>query len=88
MGGISFAEVEFDSPTIGDIPGRYALTSIPTLMAFNRQEAQLETRLTNVNELKDRTFLRLWITNEAILAGSGGNGGRVSSFGAMFGVKG
>ena len=71
-GGVSFAEVEFDSPTIGEVAGRYAITSMPTLLAFSRQEAQMETRLTDVNEMRDREFLRLWITQEAMRGGVGG----------------
>ena len=85
-GGVSFVEVEFDSPTIGEVAGRFAITSIPTLMAFSRQEAQLETRVTNVHEMKDKDFLRLWIANEAMRGGSGGKGGGSGFLGGIFGV--
>ena len=54
-------------------------------MAFSRQEAQLETRLTNVDELKDKELLQLWIANEAMRGDSGGKGGGL--FGGLFGLK-
>ena len=61
------------------------ITSIPTLLAFSRQEAQLQTKLTNVEEMKDKDFLRLWMEDEAMRGGSGGKGGGL--FGGLFGVK-
>ncbi|KAF6229386.1 hypothetical protein HO133_007502 [Letharia lupina] len=70
-GGVGYAEIEFDSPTLGDVAGR-------------RQEAQLQTRLTNVEEMKDKDFLRLWIEDEAIRGESGGKGGGL--FGGLFGL--
>ena len=77
--------MEFDSPTIGEVAGRYAITSIPTLMAFSRQEAQLEDRLTDVNEMKDKEFLRLWITQEAMRGGPWIKGG--GFIGDLFGYR-
>ncbi len=62
------------------------VTSIPTLLAFSRQEAQLQTRLTSVDEMKDREFLRLWIEDEAMRGGSGGQGGGSGLFGGLFGL--
>ena len=61
------------------------ITSIPTMLAFSRQEAQLQTRLTNVEEIKDKDLLRLWIEDEAIRGASGGQGGGL--FGGLFGIK-
>ena len=61
------------------------ITSIPTMLAFSRQEAQLQTRLTNVDEMKDKELLRLWIEDEAIRGASGGKGGGL--FGGLFGIK-
>lgn len=84
-GGVSFAEVEFDSPTIGEVAGRYAITSLPTLMAFSRQEAQLQTRVTDMNEMKDKEFLRRWIADEARRGGKGGQGGGSGFLGGIFG---
>ena len=72
-GGLAYAEVEFDSPTIGPLARRYAITGIPTLLAFTRGEPQLETRLTDVNEMKDPEMLKLWVLQEA-LKGLGGRG--------------
>ena len=82
-GGVAYAEVEFDSPTVGPLARRYAITGIPTLLSFNRGEAQLDTRLTDVNEMKDPELLRLWILQEA-LKGLGGPGR--GYFGTMFKV--
>ena len=61
------------------------ISSIPTMLAFSRQEAQLETRLTSVEEMKDKDFLRLWIEDEAMRGASGGKGGGL--FGGLFGLK-
>ena len=44
----------------------------------------METKITSVNEMKDREFLRLWIEIEARRGGSGGSG----LFGGMFGIGG
>src|SRR6201996_5115759 len=41
QGGVSFVEVEMDSPDMGGMAGigmRYGINSIPTLLAFDRQE--------------------------------------------------
>ena len=48
---------------------------MPTLLAFDRQEAQLETRVTDVEKLKNREFLINWIETEAKRHGGGGAGG-------------
>lgn len=62
---------------------------MPTLLSFSRQEAQLETKVTSVEEMKDREFLRLWIQNEANRGGAGGaGGGKGGLFGGMFGLGG
>ncbi|KAL2356780.1 hypothetical protein BJ546DRAFT_1059326 [Cryomyces antarcticus] len=74
-GGIGYAEVELDAPTIGDLPMRYMITSMPTLLAFDRQEAQIDTKVINVESLKDRKFLIEWLEKEAKRRGSGGAGG-------------
>jgi hypothetical protein len=58
------------------------INSIPTLLAFSRQEAQLETRVTSVEKLKDRDFLLDWLRTEARRGGAGGAGG--SLFGSLF----
>ena len=60
---------------------------MPTLLSFSRQEAQLGTKVTSVDEMKDREFLRLWIQDEAQRGGAGGaGGGNGGLFGGLFGV--
>ncbi|MCJ1405764.1 hypothetical protein MMC11_008994 [Xylographa trunciseda] len=85
-GGVGFAEVEMDAPDCEaeDVGGLYAITSIPTLMAFSRGEPQQLTKLTDTAELQDREFLTLWIENEARRGGAGGAGG--GFFGGIFGL--
>ena len=46
---------------------------------------QLQTRLINVEEMKDKNFLRLWIEGEAMRGEGGGKGGGL--FGGLFGLK-
>lgn len=78
-GGVSFVEVEMDSPDLGGLAGigmRYGINSIPTMLAFDRQEPQLETKVWKLEELKDREFLTKWIEKEAARQGEGGAGGR------------
>lgn len=48
---------------------------MPTLLAFDRQEAQLETKLIKVDDMKNKQFLIDWIETEAKRHGSGGGGG-------------
>lgn len=78
-GGVSFVEVEMDSPDLGGLAGigmRYGINSIPTLLAFDRQEPQLETKVYKLDELKNKEFLTKWIEKEAARHGEGGSGGR------------
>ena len=85
QGGLSFVEVEMDSPDLGGLAGigtRYGINSIPTLLAFDRQEPQLETKVYKLDELKSREFLTKWIEKEAARHGEGGAGG---SFFGLFG---
>ncbi|MCJ1471312.1 hypothetical protein MMC07_009960, partial [Pseudocyphellaria aurata] len=85
-GGVGFAEVEVDAPGMGDLGGEYFINSMPSLLSFSRQEAQLESKITSVDEMKDREFLTLWIQNEAKRGGAGGAGGGGGLFGGMFGL--
>ncbi|KAF2728295.1 hypothetical protein EJ04DRAFT_528748 [Polyplosphaeria fusca] len=83
-GGLGYVEVEMDAATIGDLPITFRITSMPTLLAFSRQEAQLETKITRPEQLKDKEFLRNWLISEAKRGGrAGGAGGK--SFGGLFG---
>lgn len=45
------------------------------MLAFDRQEAQLETKVTKVDDLKNKEFLTKWIEKEASRHGQGGAGG-------------
>jgi hypothetical protein len=53
------------------------INSIPTLLAFDKSEAQVETRLTDLKDLKSKEFVRRWIEKEASRQGYGGAGGKV-----------
>jgi hypothetical protein len=78
-GSVAFVEVEMDSPDLGGLGGtaqRYGIHSIPTLLAFDRQEPQVETKVARLPDLKDRAFLTAWIETEAARHGEGGAGGR------------
>ncbi|EMC96573.1 hypothetical protein BAUCODRAFT_60312, partial [Baudoinia panamericana UAMH 10762] len=81
QGSVSFVEVEADSPDLGGIGGmalRYGINSIPTLLAFDRQEPQIETKVSKLGDLKDKNFLRTWLEKEASRHGRGGGGGTFS----------
>jgi hypothetical protein len=56
------------------------INSMPTLLAFSRQEAQFDTRLVKPDEMRDEAFLREWLMNEARRGGRMGGGG-----GGLFG---
>jgi hypothetical protein len=57
---------------------------MPTLLAFSRQEAQMDTKLTNPQEMKNKDHLREWLLNEARRGGRAGGGGG-GLFGGIFG---
>jgi hypothetical protein len=57
---------------------------MPTLMAFDKNEPQVETKVTNAIDLKNKEFLRKWIETEASRQGHGGAGG---SFFGLFKSK-
>ena len=42
--------------------------------------------ITNVDEMKDREFLKMWIEEEARRGGSGGGGGGAGLFSGLFGL--
>jgi hypothetical protein len=48
---------------------------VPTLLAFDKSEPQVETKVTRLEDLKSREFLRDWIVKEAQRQGHGGAGG-------------
>jgi hypothetical protein len=66
----------------------YMITSMPTLLSFNRGEAQTGTKVTNPKMMRDREWLREWIKTEARRGGNGGGGqGPIGSglLGGLFG---
>ncbi|CAG8972108.1 hypothetical protein HYALB_00011240 [Hymenoscyphus albidus] len=91
-GGVSFCEVEYDAPDImsSGFGMTYMITSMPTLLSFDRGEAQTDTKLVDPRKLRDTAFMKEWIRNEARRrgGGSGGNGVPASGaglFGGLFG---
>lgn len=78
QGGVSYAEIEIDAPTAAGLGFRYQISSVPTLLAFDREEAQVETKVTKVDELKNKDFVKKWIEREAARHGEGGSGGGFS----------
>ncbi|KAF2268847.1 hypothetical protein CC78DRAFT_558250 [Lojkania enalia] len=85
-GGLGYAEVELDSVLIGDLGVNYMIASMPTLLAFSRQEAQLETKLTHPEQMKNKEFLRNWLLEEARRGGREG-GSDDSLLGGLFGGR-
>lgn len=87
-GSVGFVEVEMDSPDLGGVTGiaqRYMINKTPTLMAFDRQEPQIETKVSDLGQLKDKQFLTQWIEKEAARHGEGGAGGSLSGLFSLFG---
>lgn len=86
-GGVSFCEVEYDSQDIMDsgMGIDYMITSLPTLLSFDRGEAQILTKATDLRMLKDREWLKEWIRTEARRRGEGGGGQSGALFGGLFG---
>jgi hypothetical protein len=65
----------------------YMITSMPTLLSFDRGEAQTDTRVTDPKKMSDKEWLKEWIRTEARRRGDGGGGGTVGAglFGGLFG---
>ncbi|KAK0725588.1 hypothetical protein B0H67DRAFT_481702 [Lasiosphaeris hirsuta] len=76
-GGVGYCTVEYDAPDVmeADLGLTYMINSFPTLLSFDAQEAQLETKVTNGRQLSDRKFLEDWIRTEAKRHGNRGAGG-------------
>ncbi|CAA9964983.1 thioredoxin protein [Pyrenophora teres f. maculata] len=79
-GGLGFTEVLMDSTLIGDLPVTYRVSSMPTLLAFSRQEVQFEGRVVRPEDMRDEAFLRRWLEGVARKGGRKGGGG-----GGLFG---
>ena len=56
-------------------------------MSFSRGEAQLESKLTSVTEMKNRDIMTMWIELEASKGGTGGAGGKGISLSSIFGFR-
>lgn len=86
---MSFCEIEYDSMDIMDsgLGMTYMITSMPTLLSFDRGEAQVGTKVTDPKDMKDKEWLKEWIRAEAKRGGNGGDGGG-SLFGGLFGLGG
>ncbi|KAM0505192.1 hypothetical protein D7B24_005041 [Verticillium nonalfalfae] len=92
-GGVAFCTVEYDSPDImsAGFGMTYMITSVPTLLSFDAQEAQVQTKVQDARKMADRQFLEDWIRNEARRHGGrgGGSGGSgpdgKGPFGGLFG---
>lgn len=66
---------------------RYGISSMPTLLSFDRGEPQLEARITRLGDLKSREFLTKWLQREAARGGRGGAGGNGQKLmGKIFGA--
>ena len=68
-----------------DLAMTYMITSMPTLLAFDRGEAMTETKVTDPRFLKDEEWLKEWIRNEARRKGSGGGGLGMGLWERLFG---
>ncbi|KAL2065634.1 hypothetical protein VTL71DRAFT_3304 [Oculimacula yallundae] len=86
-GGVSFCEIEYDSMDIMDsgLGMTYMITSMPTLLSFDRGEAQVGTKITDPKQMTDIEGLKEWIRKEARRGGNGGDGGGTGLFGGLFG---
>jgi thioredoxin-like negative regulator of GroEL len=77
-GGVGFAEVQIDSPLAEDLGTKYAIGSVPTLLAFSKGQMRVSTRETDASRMRDRKWLKEWIENESR---NGGNGDSTGGFG-------
>ncbi|TVY80389.1 hypothetical protein LSUE1_G005911 [Lachnellula suecica] len=87
-GGVAFCEVEYDCLDImsSGLGMTYMITSMPTLLSFDRGEAQTQTRVVDARKMGDREWLKQWIRTEASRRGGGGGGvGGSALFGGLFG---
>jgi hypothetical protein len=86
-GGMAFCEVDLDAPDVMDsgVGMCYMITSLPTLLSFDRGEVMEESRVADVRSLRNKEKMREWIEREARRGSriTGGGGGRL--FGGLFG---
>jgi len=86
-GGVGYCTVEYDSPDVMDagLGLTYMINSVPTLLSFDAQEAQTQTKVTDGKLLANRKFLEDWIRNEARRHGNRGGGDPGTSIFGIFG---
>jgi hypothetical protein len=84
-GGVAYCEVEYDAPDVmsAGLGLTYMINSVPTLLSFDAQEAQTETKISDARQLADKMLLEEWIRTEASRHGNRGGGGTTSLSGAM-----
>lgn len=61
-GGVAYCTVEYDAPDVmaAGLGLTYMINSIPTLLSFDAQEAQIDTKVSDGRQLADRRFLEEW----------------------------
>lgn len=84
QGGINYVSVEFDAPDNMVLGQRYMITSIPTLLSFDRRRSEVLGREVDVRKMADERWLEEWIRGEAARDG-GGSGGGGGILGGLFG---
>lgn len=86
-GPVTFAEIEFDSQDIMDsgLAMTYNIRSIPTLLSFERGEAQTYAKVTDPKLMRDREWLKEWIRTEAGRSGGAGLNAGEGIFGGLWG---
>ncbi|KAK3331084.1 hypothetical protein B0H66DRAFT_88198 [Apodospora peruviana] len=61
-GGVGYCEVEYDAPDLmaAGLGLTYMINTVPTLLSFDVQEAQVATKISDGRKLSDRRFLEEW----------------------------
>jgi len=84
-GGVAYCEVEYDAPDVmsAGLGLMYMINSVPTLLSFDAQEAQTQTKVSDARLLADKKYLEEWIRTEARRHGNRGGGAPTTISGAM-----
>lgn len=61
------------------------ITSIPTLLSFDRRRTEIVGREVDVRKMADEKWLEEWIKTEAARDGGGQGGSGAGLFGGLFG---
>jgi hypothetical protein len=84
---VAFCEVDLDASDVmsSGVGMRYMITSLPTLLSFDRGEVIEESRVADVRCLRNKEKMREWIERAARRGSgmTGEGGGRL--FGGLFG---